>query len=60
MYSFHHRLRYAARPWRRTARLFDPLKGLPFLAAFTALDKLRASVGFQTSAMLLLARKPAP
>jgi SAM-dependent methyltransferase len=58
MYSFHHRLRYANRPWPRLARLFDPLKGLPFLAAFTAFDKLRAAVGFPTSAMLLLARKP--
>ena len=59
MYSFHHRLRYAARPWRRTAKLFNPLKSLPFLAGFTAFDKLRAAVGFKTSAMLLLARKRA-
>jgi SAM-dependent methyltransferase len=57
MYSFHHRLRYAARPWRRTAKLFDPLKSLSLLAGFTALDKARAALGFPTSAMLLLARK---
>jgi SAM-dependent methyltransferase len=57
MYSFHHKLRYAARPWPRLAKLFDPLRSLPFLAAFTAFDKLRAVCGFRTSAMLVLARR---
>jgi SAM-dependent methyltransferase len=58
MYSLHHKLRYAKRPHRRLARMFDPFKSLPVLMAFTALDKVRASAGFRTSAMLMLARKP--
>ena len=58
MYSLHHRLRYAAHPWPRLAQFFNPIKSLPFLAAFTAFDKLRAALGCKTSAMLLLARKP--
>lgn len=58
MYSIHHRLRYAARPWPRLARWFNPLRGLPALIGFTALDKLRAALGCRTSAMLMLARKP--
>jgi 2-polyprenyl-3-methyl-5-hydroxy-6-metoxy-1,4-benzoquinol methylase len=57
MFSLHHKLRYAKRPHRRLARMFDPFKGLPLLVAFTALDKLRAAAGFRTSAMLVLARK---
>jgi hypothetical protein len=49
MYSFHHLLRYrlgmvALSHW------FDPVKGLPFLIAFTGFDKLRAMMGFKTSA----------
>ena len=35
-----------------------PFRGLPFLAAFTAWDRLRATLGFHTSAMLMIARKP--
>lgn len=59
MYSVHHRLRYAARPRRRLSRLFDPIGSLPFLVGFTAFDKLRAALGARTSAVLMLARKPA-
>jgi SAM-dependent methyltransferase len=58
MYSFHHRLRYGKQPQAGLARLFNPLKGLPLLALFTAFDKVRAALGFWTSAMLMLARKP--
>jgi SAM-dependent methyltransferase len=58
MYSCHHALRYGRTPRPRLARWFDPLKGLPFLVAFTAWDKLRAALGRRTSAMLVLARKP--
>ncbi|MHC4447437.1 MAG: class I SAM-dependent methyltransferase [Planctomycetota bacterium] len=57
MYSFHHWLRYKARPRRTLASMFDPFKGLPLLVLFTALDKARAGLGFKTSSMLLLARK---
>jgi SAM-dependent methyltransferase len=58
MWSIHHRLRYGPRPMPRLARLFDPFAGfLPFLIAFTAFDKLRAALGRQTSAMLVLARR---
>lgn len=62
MYSFHHRLRYGTKPRPKLARWFDPFGGapsLPFLAFFTVFDKLRASVGFPTSAMLIVARKKA-
>lgn len=58
MYSMRHWLRYQ-RGWRGLSNWFDPLKGLPFLVMFTGLDKLRGQIGFQTSAMLVLARKPA-
>jgi hypothetical protein len=59
MYSFHHLLRYNKwRPLPGIARWFDPTTGLPFLIGFTGLDKVRASLGLQTSAMLMLARKP--
>lgn len=58
MYSFHHLLRYRF-GLVRLSRWFDPLRGLPFLIAFTGFDKLRAALGFRTSAMLIIARKPA-
>lgn len=57
MYSIHHWCLYQGRPWPRIARMFDPFRGLPFLAAFTAWDKLRAALGFKTSAVLMLARR---
>lgn len=57
MYSVHHWLRYQGRPQPGLARWFDPFKGLPFLAAFTAFDKLRAAIGCKTSAVLMLATK---
>jgi len=61
MYSFHHLLRYGRRSWPQLARFFDPLNSIAMLAAFTGFDKLRAGLGFKTSAMLILARKkPAP
>jgi 2-polyprenyl-3-methyl-5-hydroxy-6-metoxy-1,4-benzoquinol methylase len=57
MYSLHHWLRYHGTPRPRLARWFDPFKGLPFLAAFTAFDKMRAALGAKTSAVLMLATK---
>jgi SAM-dependent methyltransferase len=59
MYSFHHVLRYGRKPRRRLARMFDPLSSVAPLIGFTAFDRARATVGAKTSAMLLLARKPA-
>lgn len=59
MYSVHHWMRYHGRPRPRLARWFNPLKGLPALACFTAFDKLRAAVGCRTSAMLMMAVKDA-
>lgn len=58
MYSLHHYFRYGdpPRPW--LGKWFDPLKGLPFLAAFTAFDKVRAGLGWPTSTVLVVARKP--
>lgn len=58
MYSLHHLLRYGPVPFGRLASAFDPLKGLPFLIGFTAFDRLRAMLGFRTSSMLMIARKP--
>jgi 2-polyprenyl-3-methyl-5-hydroxy-6-metoxy-1,4-benzoquinol methylase len=58
MYSFHHRLRYGARPKPRLARWFDPLTSVAPLIAFTGFDRARALVGARTSAMLHIARKP--
>ena len=58
MYSFHHLLRYRL-GLVGLSHWFDPIKGLPFLIAFTGLDKLRAALGFRTSAILVIARKPA-
>ncbi|MEE8061869.1 MAG: class I SAM-dependent methyltransferase [Gemmatimonadales bacterium] len=58
MYSFHHRLRYGIPPRHRLSQWFNPFRGLPMLVMFTAFDKLRAALGFRTSAMLVLARKP--
>lgn len=58
MYSWHHRLKYGARPWPRLARWFDPFNSLPVLVMTTALDKLRAAFGAKTSAMLVSSRKP--
>ncbi len=60
LYSVHHRLRYGTPPRPALARHFDPMGGsLLALASVTALDKLRAALGFRTSAMLVIAKKPA-
>lgn len=58
-YSVHHRLRHGRHRRPRLARRFDPFQGLAPVLAFTAIDKLRATLGRRTSAMLMLARKPA-
>jgi 2-polyprenyl-3-methyl-5-hydroxy-6-metoxy-1,4-benzoquinol methylase len=57
MYSFHHALRYGDSPKVALSKLFDPFKSIVPLAMFTGFDKLRAALGQQTSAMLMLARK---
>lgn len=57
MYSYHHKLRYGARPRKRLSAWFEPFSSPLPLAMFTAFDKLRAFVGCRTSAMLMLARK---
>lgn len=58
MYSVHHWLRYQ-RGWRRAAQFFDPFRNVLPLAAFTAFDVVRATLGARTSAMLVLAQKAA-
>ena len=58
MYSFHHALRYGRRRFPRLSRAFDPLASLPLLALFTAFDLARAALGFRTSAVLIVARRP--
>jgi hypothetical protein len=56
MYSFHHFIRYGLR-MPRLATLFDPMRGLFFLILFTGFDKIRASLGMKTSAILVVGRK---
>ena len=58
MYSMHHWMRFEGKPHPRLAKLFDPIGSLAFLAGFTFWDKLRGLLGFRTSAVLMLARKP--
>ena len=57
MYSFHHALRYADKPRPKLAKLFDPLNSTIPLIGFTGFDRVRATVGAKTSAMLFVARK---
>jgi len=59
LYSIHHWLRYGRFPLPRLARIFDPIGALVPLVFATGFDKLRAGLGFPTSAVLLLGRKPA-
>jgi hypothetical protein len=59
MYSVHHRLRYGPEPRPKLARRFDPFGGVVVLAAVTAFDLARAALGARTSAMLMVARRPA-
>jgi 2-polyprenyl-3-methyl-5-hydroxy-6-metoxy-1,4-benzoquinol methylase len=60
LYSFHHWLTYREKGANAAlGDVFDPLRSKIALAAFTAFDIFRRTLGFRTSAMLLLARKPA-
>jgi SAM-dependent methyltransferase len=58
MYSLHHVLRYGAGSRPRLGQLFDPIRSLLGIAAFTGFDIFRGAVGAKTSAMLVIARKP--
>jgi SAM-dependent methyltransferase len=60
LYSIHHWLRYG--PWRmpRLARAFDPIGALVPLVIATGFDKVRAAMGFPTSAVLVMGQKPGP
>ena len=57
MFSFHHWLRYGQPPRSRLGKWFHPFSNLPLLASFTVFDRVRAAIGFKTSAMLAIARK---
>jgi hypothetical protein len=59
MYSLHHSVRYQGSSRPGLGKLFDPVKSLAGIAAFTAIDLLRGALGTKTSAMLVIARKPA-
>jgi 2-polyprenyl-3-methyl-5-hydroxy-6-metoxy-1,4-benzoquinol methylase len=56
LYSFHHWLRYQL-DMPSLARWFDPMRSKMMLIAVTGFDKLRALLGFKTSAILVLGRK---
>jgi len=58
MYSLHHAVRYEGRSRPRAGAWFDPMKSLVGLAGFTAFDLCRGALGSQTSAMLVICRKP--
>jgi len=60
MYSLHHLVRYGNGSRPRLGRIFDPMKSLGGIAAFTAFDLLRGALGAKTSAMLVIARRNAP
>jgi SAM-dependent methyltransferase len=60
LYSLHHMARYNGTwPMPRLAKFFDPLRSKFMLILFTGFDILRRMLGFKTSAMLVLARRPA-
>jgi len=58
MYSLHHLVRYQGGSRPRAGEWFDPMKSLFGLASFTAFDLLRGTLGWKTSAMLVICRKP--
>jgi SAM-dependent methyltransferase len=58
MYSFHHLLRFRSRRLRWLAAAFNPLRSPALLAMFTAFDKIRGIMGFRTSSVLVIARRP--
>jgi len=58
MYSLHHVIRYKGGSRPRLGRLFDPVRSLVGIAAFTSVDLIRGTFGNRTSAMLVIARKP--
>jgi 2-polyprenyl-3-methyl-5-hydroxy-6-metoxy-1,4-benzoquinol methylase len=57
MYSLHHLTRYQGRSRPRLGQLFDPVKSLLGISAFTALDLARGACGASTSAMLVVCTK---
>ena len=59
LYSVHHWLRYGPPRMPRLAKRFDPIGSLLPLVIATGWDKLRAALGFRTSAVLVLGRRPA-
>ncbi len=59
LYSFHHVLRdRVPGVGKFLSRLVHPLRSLPALVAITGFDLLRATLGFKTSAMMVIARRP--
>lgn len=59
LYSLHHLIAYNERwPMPKVAKIFDPLRSKIFLAIVTGFDYARAILGFKTSSVLVIARKP--
>ncbi len=58
LYSLHHAVRYDGKSRPRAGACFDPTRSLVGLAGFTAFDLCRSALGFKTSAMLVICRKP--
>nr|WP_286186518.1 class I SAM-dependent methyltransferase [Geitlerinema sp. P-1104] len=55
--SYHHWLEHQLN-WRRVAARFNPLQNIPLLSVFTGLDLVRSRLGFSTSNIQAIARKP--
>jgi len=58
MYSLHHAVRFGRGSRPRAGEWFDPTRSLFGVAGFTAFDLLRGKLGWKTSAMLVIARRP--
>ncbi len=55
--SYHHWLEDQLK-WCRFAAQFNPLQNIPLLSVFTGLDLVRSRLGFSTSNLQAIARKP--
>ena len=55
--SYHHWLEHQLN-WRRVAAHFNPLQNIPLLSVFTGFDLVRSCLGFSTSNIEAIARKP--
>lgn len=58
LFSLHHAFRYGKLRSNRIAEAVHPLRSLPALILATAFDLVRCWLGFKTSSMMVIARRP--